>query len=230
MTTLFTSCSGVKVQEQGPDKRCDPAVDGDYQRETVQRVGQPTHERLIDPRTRAIRSEQDVPAMPDATTAEHASASFIPAASTPVQPVGMISPQGATGPGCCSVSGSGILHVSVRYCTAFCLAEYTFNAQINYSWGGEIPGVQPSTVTASDTFQWLSGVTGQFFQDGGVVFGLPQYYYDFEGRGPNTGFLSDKAQIVRNCVLTIGCVTENRPAINMYVHNDGGWDYESWSY
>lgn len=190
------------------------------------------HERVTDPRSRAVTSERDVAGTADQVTADHASVDFEPAnLPVPVKAPGTVTKQdGWTGPGCCSPSGSGILHVWVRYCSSFCGAEYTFNAQTNWSWGGGIPGVRWSTVDVCCTFQWLSGVSGAFYQDGGVVWGLPQYYYDYLGRGSNTGFLSDKAQIVHNCVVHYGCYTDLRPAIDMYVHDDASSYYRSWSY
>lgn len=145
--------------------------------------------------------------------------------SGPVLPGGDdISTAGATGPRCCSPSGSGTLTISVRYCGYFSLPGlcYTFNTLTNYSWGGGIAGVNWGYVwCCPEVSQWLSGMSGAAsltYQDGGPQFGLPKGYYGYLNRGPYAGYYALKAHWVRVCVINIGCSGSHRVAPPTALH------------
>jgi hypothetical protein len=141
-------------------------------------------------------------------------------------------PADAYGPDCCSPYGGGVLDVTNTGCDAFHSACVNFRTQVWWNWGdGRVWNQRPGLDywAQPDTYQWLDFSWGAdcCFQDGGVVWGLPQGYYDYQGRGYGSGFLSDKGQTVHNCVIQWGCWADYHFWTNMYVHNDGSW-YTSW--
>lgn len=135
-----------------------------------------------------------------------------------------------------TAAGTRYLTTSVRARSTLGFTLFRFNTEVHYTWSGGIPGVQWGRVwnircclawdAHPDTYQYVHDMDA-FAYDRGVVWGLPQYYYNWAGRGTFAGFHTSKAQDVQLCgPYKLGCYASIRPWSNVDVHQDGSF---AWS-
>ncbi|MGI8777333.1 MAG: hypothetical protein ACR2LJ_08080 [Acidimicrobiales bacterium] len=148
-----------------------------------------------------------------------------PVTTTTTAPGSVTSAASGSG-GCCSAEGWRWVRTWTNFYSTLGSLVFTWNVQIQWAWGGGIPGVQWGHVYNQwHPRPWFSNVSGCCY----VVQGEPswetEFFYGWDAMNYswNTGWSYQAKGQIQNCVFKYGCGYTTYPRINMYAHANGSY-------
>lgn len=142
---------------------------------------------------------------------------------------GEVSTQASGSGGCCSAEGWRWVRVWTDSHSALGALVFTYNEQVQWGWGGGIPGVRWGEVR--DVWHpqpWFSNIAGCCFINPRVIW-QSEYFFGWSAMNYswNTGWSYQTQGEISNCVFRYGCFGESYPRINIWAHANGSYDWST---